>query len=76
MLKEQLNNQGIKVQEVEVTVASHSFDADMGKGDNNDSKTGSNARKRFRGIDEITDEDRTITENGSDLIDSNISLRA
>lgn len=76
MLKEQLNNQGIKVQEVEVTVASHSFDADMGKGDNNDSNTGSNARKRFRGIDEITDEDRTITENGSDLIDSNISLRA
>lgn len=76
MLKEQLNNQGIKVQEVEVTVASHSFDADMGKGDNNDSNTGSNARKRFRGIDEITDEDRTITENSSDLIDSNISLRA
>lgn len=76
MLKEQLNNQGIKVQEVEVTVASHSFDADMGKGDNNDSNTGSNARKRFRGIDEITEEDRTITENGSDLIDSNISLRA
>lgn len=76
MLKEQLNNQGIKVQEVEVTVASHSFDADMGKGDNNDSNTGSNTRKRFRGIDEITDEDRTITENSSDLIDSNISLRA
>lgn len=76
MLKEQLNNQGIKVQEVEVTVASHSFDANMGKGDNNDSNTGSNARKRFRGIDEITDEDRTITENSSDLIDSNISLRA
>lgn len=76
MLKEQLDNQGIKVQEVEVTVASHSFDANMGKGDNNEANTGSNARKRFRGIDEIADDDRTITENSSDLIDSNISLRA
>lgn len=77
MLKEQLNNQGIKVQEVEVTVASHEFDANMDNGNNgNSTDNKSNARKRFRGIDEITDEDRNITENNGDLIDSNISLKA
>lgn len=76
MLKEQLNNQGIKVQEVEVTVASHGFDADMGNGEKNDSNTGSKQGRRFRGIDEITDDNQTITDNSRDLIDSNISLKA
>lgn len=77
MLKEQLNNQGLKVQEVEVTVASHGFDANMGNGENNgDTNTRSNARRRFRGIDEISDDDNLTNEVQSDLVDSNISLKA
>lgn len=75
MLKEQLDNQGIKVQEVEVTVASQGFNAntESGSGDNNDNK--SNARRRFRGVDEISG-DMDTSEDEINPTDSNINLKA
>lgn len=77
MLKEQLNNQGIKVQEVEVTVANHGFGSNM---DNNHNENGtgnkSNTGKRFRGIDELTEEEPATGFAENELIDSNISLKA
>lgn len=59
MLKDTLNEQGLKVESVEVTVASHEFDANfMNNGKNEtDDQTKSNARRRFRGIDELLDEE-------------------
>lgn len=75
MLKEQLDNQGIKVQEVEVTVASHGFDFNSGDNERNNENSKSNARKRFRGIDEISDEN-VATNNDNELADSNINLKA
>ena len=74
-LKEQLNNQGIKIQDVEVTVASHGFDANMDNNSNNESDNRPHSGRRFRGINEIPAEDSVNTDD-MNLTDSNINLRA
>lgn len=52
-LKEALNNQGLKVTEVEVTVAGQAFDQNFdGNGDNAQNGQ-TNNRRRFRGIDDL-----------------------
>ncbi len=52
-LKEALNNQGLKVSEVEVTVAGQAFNQNFdGNGENAQNGQSSN-RRRFRGIDDL-----------------------
>ena len=76
-LKEQLNNQGLKVESVEVTVASRGFENSMDKNDGTDeNNTKSNARRKFRGIDELTDEESPEEIIELTGMDSSINLRA
>lgn len=49
MLREQLNNQGIKVQAVEVTIASHSFEAGYQQNNNNEQAQEGNKGRRRHG---------------------------
>lgn len=63
-LKEALNNQGLKVADVEVTVAGQMFDQNF-EGNNEGSQNGqTNNRRRFRGIDDlvadVSETDETI----------------
>lgn len=63
-LKEALNNQGLKVADVEVTVAGQMFDQKF-EGNNEGSQNGqTNNRRRFRGIDDlvadVSETDETI----------------
>ncbi len=74
-LKEQLNNQGIKVQDVEVTVASHGFDANMNENGSNNNDSRPHAGRRFRGIDEIPS-DEPVAADEMNLTDKNINLMA
>lgn len=63
MLKEQLNNQGLKVEAIEVTIASHSFEAGYDQNNDNASKgEQSNSKKNKTGIinfdaDDLAEED-------------------
>lgn len=61
-LKENLNNQGLKVSEVEVTIASHGFDMNQGEGQNEQNNQNRRTASRFRGIDEIPGDDGFETE--------------
>ena len=75
MLKEQLNNQGIKVEEVEVTVASHSFDSNMMNNSGNDGTDNkSNARRKFRGEEEIGNDTNDTPEEI--ISEGNINIKA
>lgn len=74
-LKEQLNNQGIKVQDVEVTVASHGFDANMNENGSNNNDSRPHAGRRFRGINEIPSDEPVVAEE-MNLTDNNINLMA
>lgn len=74
-LKEQLNNQGIKVQDVEVTVASHGFDANMNENGSNNNDSRPHAGRRFRGINEIPS-DEPVAADEMNLTDNNINLMA
>lgn len=59
MLKEQLNNQGLKVEAVEVTIASHSFEAGYDQASRDEAQAQNNNKKgRTRQIDisQLTDE--------------------
>jgi len=69
VLKENLNNQGIKVEAVEVTIASHSFEnnRNSGKDDSNQENGGKQANKSFKlnsiddlSEDELSDEERRV----------------
>ncbi len=52
-LKEALNNQGLKVTDVEVTVAGQAFDQNF-EGNNDNAQNGqAGGRRKFRGIDEL-----------------------
>ena len=62
-LKEALNNQGLKVTEVEVTVAGQAFDQNL-EGNNEGSQNGqTNNRRKFRGIDELVADVSETDEN-------------
>ena len=74
MLKTQFESQGIKVEHVEVTVASHEFDSDMQADDRNNTKSG--ARRKFRGIDELTDDKSDIIDEQNGFTESSINIKA
>lgn len=59
MLKEQLNNQGLKVEAVEVTIASHSFEAGYDQASKDEAQAQGNKKKgntRQIDISQLTDE--------------------
>ena len=61
-LKEALNNQGLKVTDVEVTVAGQSFDQNF-EGNNDNTQNGNtNNRRKFREIDELMTDVSEIDE--------------
>ena len=76
MLKTQFESQGIKVEQVEVTVASHEFNSDMQGGTDDKNNTKSGARRKFRGIDELTDDSSDIIEELNGLTEGNINIKA
>lgn len=76
MLKTQFESQGIKVEQVEVTVASHEFNSDMQGGTDDKNNTKSGARRKFRGIDELTDDSSDIIEDLNGLTEGNINIKA
>lgn len=76
MLKTQFESQGIKVEHVEVTVASHEFDSDMQDGADDRNNTKSGARRKFRGIDELTDDKSDIIDEQNGFTESSINIKA
>lgn len=76
MLKAQFESQGIKVEHVEVTVASHEFDSDMQDGADDRNNTKSGARRKFRGIDELTDDKSDIIDEQNGFTESSINIKA
>ncbi|MGN0375956.1 MAG: flagellar hook-length control protein FliK [Butyrivibrio sp.] len=59
-LKEALNGQGLKVTDVEVAVAGQAFDHNAENNNGRNNPEGQNTRRRFRGIDELgNDEEQT-----------------
>lgn len=61
LLKDNLNNQGVKVENVEVTIASHAFEQNMqgesnGNGEQNSSHSKKNRRNTDMFFDDISDE--------------------
>lgn len=76
MLKTQFESQGIKVEHVEVTVASHEFDSDMQGGADDRNNTKSGARRKFRGIDELTDDKSDIIDEQNGFTESSINIKA
>lgn len=62
-LKESLNNQGLKVEQVEVTIASREFSMNHENSDDSGSRQSrQGTRKRFRTDDELSGIDKTIDE--------------
>lgn len=61
-LKENLNNQGIKVQSVEVAVANQGFDSNAENGHDQNSNSQSGHGRRFRGVDELPDDEISMTD--------------
>ena len=62
-LKESLNNQGLRVEHVEVTIASHGFSMNReNTSDNGNQDSGHRTRRRFRSDDEISENNVTMDE--------------
>lgn len=76
MLKTRFESQGIKVEHVEVTVASHEFDSDMQDGTDDRNNTKSGARRKFRGIDELTDDKSDIIDEQNGFTEGSINIKA
>jgi len=76
MLKTQFESQRIRVEHVEVTVASHEFDSDMQDGSDDRNNTKSGARRKFRGIDELTDDKSDIIDEQNGFTESSINIKA
>ncbi len=74
-LKEQLNSQGLKIQDVEVTVSPHGFDANADNGGRNTDGDGTRPGRRFRSIDELPADEKSFADS-IDIVDSNINLMA
>lgn len=69
LLKENLNNQGVKVESVEVTIASHAFEQNMQGEKNNDQNSSQSKRRRSKDMffDEVNDEQ--IEENDKGIME-------
>lgn len=79
-LKEAMNNQGLKVEDVEVTVASQAFNQNAdGSGSDNGAQS-QNARRKFRGIDELsqdnTEPEDSIINQMMEADGNSVNLRA
>lgn len=62
-LKENMNNQGLKVEAVEVTVASHAFENGMNfENNSNSEQNSSTGTRRFRNFSELPDDDSAGTD--------------
>ena len=79
-LKETLANQGLKVTDVEVTVANQEFNRNFDDNNGNAKEQKSNAHKKFRGIDELSDAGNDFEESVIDRIieseGSSVNFRA
>lgn len=79
-LKEALASQGLKVTDVEVTVANQGFNRSFDDNNGNAKEQKSNAHKKFRGIDELSDVDNGFEETVMDRIieseGSSVNFRA
>lgn len=79
-LKETLANQGLKVTDVEVTVANQEFNRNFDDNNSNAKEQKSNAHKKFRGIDELSDAGNDFEESVIDRIieseGSSVNFRA
>lgn len=79
-LKETLASQGLKVTDVEVTVANQGFNRSFDDNNGNAKEQKSNAHKKFRGIDELSDVDNGFEETVMDRIieseGSSVNFRA
>lgn len=79
-LKETLANQGLKVTDVEVTVANQEFNRNFDDNNGNAKEQKSNAHKKFRGIDELSDAGKDFEESVIDRIieseGSSVNFRA
>ena len=76
MLKTRFESQGIKVEHVEVTVASHEFDSDMQDVTDDRNNTKSGARRKSRGTDELTDDKSDIIDEQNGFTESSINIKA
>ena len=79
-LKEALNNQGLKVADVEVTVAGQMFDQNF-EGNSESSQNGqANNRRRFKGIDDlvadVSETDETIVRQMMEQEGNSVNFRA
>lgn len=81
-LKEALNNQGLKVTDVEVTIAGQAFDRNAENDNGNGNGTQKHrSNRRFRGIDEISGDgietvDETILEQMMEADGNSLNLKA
>ena len=79
-LKETLASQGLKVTDVEVTVANQGFNRSFDDNNGNAKEQKSNAHKKFRGIEELLDVDNGFEETVMDRIieseGSSVNFRA
>ncbi len=75
-LKENLNNQGLKVQDVEVTIASHGFEANAENNQNNSNDSHTEKHRKFKSLEDIPEDDlsaekileqRIMESNGNSL---------
>ena len=57
-------------------VGSHEFNSDMQGGTDDKNNTKSGARRKFRGIDELTDDSSDIIEELNGLTEGNINIKA
>ena len=62
-LKETLNGQGLKVTDVEVAVAGQAFDHNAENSNGRNNPEGQNTRRRFRGIDELGNDEEPTEES-------------
>lgn len=80
LLKENLNNQGLKIENVEVTIASHAFEQNM-QGETHDENGSAQSKKSRRNtdmfFDEVSDEQVDETDKGiMELKGSTVSYSA
>ena len=79
-LKETLASQGLKVTDVEVTVANQEFNRNFDDNNGNAKEQKSNAHKKFRGIEELSDAGNDFEESVIDRIieseGSSVNFRA
>lgn len=79
-LKEAMNNQGLKVEDVEVTVANQAFDQNAENSGGDNGAQSRNTSRKFRGIDELsqdnTEQEDSIINQMMEANGNSVNLRA